>query len=555
MLKLTDLRKTTRRLVKDDDVRVVYPRFLRDRSLGPRIELATRYLEKMVGHARRELDQEVVAQLFGDHKLARCIIACLAACYRYRARTFGEVVAPELVARLAAQGITAPLELRLWLYRRANQALPGFVGGAERAPFLRLAGAELGVAPEEIETLIGLDDPAQAVLTRIGPIPTADDARARYNYEVSAALLANAASVRVSLASKPRDSAVIHLLADQLGVAITLTNRDLTLMGRQDALNGWARHGARLVRLLTTLLVAGVPARKAEALVHAPDGRQWLFRLDAETLGYLGGDAERERVAPIDLRAWAEALGRTDALLAEFAALRRAGTEENWANGWALRRATEPLISADGIMPLLFQAVRGDQRVAIALVPTSEPVIALSAQARVPSIHLRFAEGDPELWDTVETSETGSAPTLVYRARGDLKNLPALLNKATDQVERASNTAQIEALFEEARAAGVLTETALAERLRCAEDEVAERLVAPTLEAARQARGLQYVEGFGLCTAAVLTRARAAAADVAILRERADGPARVVRALGRRLREVTGASEGIECLIAYLGAA
>ena len=75
MLKLTDLRKTTRRVVKDDDLRVVYPRFLRDRSLGPRIELATRYLEKMVGHARRELDQEVVAQLFGDHKLARCIIA------------------------------------------------------------------------------------------------------------------------------------------------------------------------------------------------------------------------------------------------------------------------------------------------------------------------------------------------------------------------------------------------------------------------------------------------------------------------------------------------
>src|SRR5690348_3032948 len=104
MLKLTDLRKTTRRVVKDDDLRVVYPRFLRDRSLGPRIELATRYLEKMVGHARRELDQEVVAQLFGDHKLARCIIACLAASYRYRARSFGEVVAPELVAKLAAQG-------------------------------------------------------------------------------------------------------------------------------------------------------------------------------------------------------------------------------------------------------------------------------------------------------------------------------------------------------------------------------------------------------------------------------------------------------------------
>jgi hypothetical protein len=184
-----------------------------------------------------------------------------------------------------------------------------------------------------------------------------------------------------------------------------------------------------------------------------------------------------------------------------------------------------------------------------------ESMIDANAQARVPLISLRLAEGEPELWDAVELNEVGAAPTLIYRARGDLQTLPGMLNQVTQQVERASNTAQLEALFEEARAAGVLTETALAERLRCAEDEVAERLAAPALEAARQARGLQYVEGFGLCTGAVLTRARAAAEDVAILRERADGPARVVRALGRRLREVTGASEGIECLIAYLGAA
>jgi hypothetical protein len=559
MLKLTDLRKTTRRVVKDDDLRVVYPRFLRDRSLGPRIELATRYLEKMVGHARRELDQEVVAQLFGDHKLARCVIACLAASYRYRARSFGEVVAPKVVVKLAAQGITAPLELRLWVYRRANTALRGFVGGEERAPFLRLAGSELEIAPEEIETLIGLDDPALATLTRIGPIPTADDVRARYNYEVAAALLANAAYVHIPLASKPRDPAAIRLLAEHLDVSITLTNRELTLAGRQDALNGWARHGARVVRLLTTLLVAGLPARKAEALIHAPDGRQWLFRLDAETLNALGGNADCERVAPVDLRAWADALGRTDALLAEFATLRRARADENWAGGWALRRATEPLISADGVTPILFQAMRGDQRVAITLAPAPAPMmgpaIDISAQLRTPVIHLRFAEGDPELWDAAEMSAAHSTSTLVYRARGDLETLPSLLNLTTAQVERASNTAQLEALFDEARAAGVLTETALAERLRCAEDEVAERLSPAALEAARQARGLLYVEGFGLCTGALLTRARAAAEDVAILRERADGPARVVRALGRRLREVTGASEGIECLIAYLGAA
>jgi predicted nuclease of restriction endonuclease-like RecB superfamily len=560
MLKLTDLRKTTRRAGKDGDLRVVYPRFLRDRSLAPRIELATRYLEKMVGHTRRELDQEVVTQLFGDHKLARCVVACLATSYRYRVRSFGEVVAPEIVARFIAQGITAPLELRLWLYRRANRTLPGFVGGEERAPFLRSAGEELGVAPKEIETLIGLDDPAQAMLVRVGPIPSAEDARARFNYEVAAALLASAATVRVSLAGKVHNSTALRDLAERLDVPITLTSRELTLAGRQDALNGWARHGARLVRLLSTLLVAGLPARKAEALIDAPNGQRWLFRLDTEILSYLGASAATELngASSLDLRALTDGLGRTDTLLAEFAALRRAGAAENWADGWALRRASEPLVFAEGIAPVLFQGVRGDQRVMLALAPTSDMGVQQyhAVARRVPLIHLRLANGAPELWDAaVDMDETGATPTLTYRARGDLAVLPALLNQVVARASHLSDTARLEALFDEASETGVLTEGALAERLRCGEDEVAERLAVPTLEAARQARQLQYVEGFGLCTRAVLTRARAAADDVAILRERTDGPARVVRALGRRLREVTGASEGIECLIAYLGAA
>ncbi len=205
MLKLTDIRKTTRRLVKDDERASLSALPARPQPGAAHRAGHPAIWNRCSDTPRRELDQEILMQLFGDHKLARCIVACLATSYRYRAQTFGEIVAPELVAKLAAQGIRAPLELRLWLYRRANQTLPGFVGGEERAPFLRLAGAELGVAPEEIETLIGLDDPAQAMLTRIGPIPTADDVRARYNYEVAAALLANAASVRVSLAAKPRD--------------------------------------------------------------------------------------------------------------------------------------------------------------------------------------------------------------------------------------------------------------------------------------------------------------------------------------------------------------
>jgi hypothetical protein len=66
---------------------------------------------------------------------------------------------------------------------------------------------------------------------------------------------------------------------------------------------------------------------------------------------------------------------------------------------------------------------------------------------------------------------------------------------------------------------------------------------------------MHYIEGFGLCSAQMLMRARAVARDLASQPDRAESAIQRVRVLGRRLREVTGASEGIECLIAYLGAA
>src|SRR5262249_47852693 len=153
MLKLGDLRKTTRR-AKSGDLRVVYPHLLRDHSLAPRIELAIRYLESMVGRPRRELDAEVIVQLFGDHKIARCIVACLGVSYRHRARSFAEVLPSMRVAALAAQGIYGSSELRLWLFRRANLELSGFVAGEERAHFLQTAGEELGLSAEQLETLV-----------------------------------------------------------------------------------------------------------------------------------------------------------------------------------------------------------------------------------------------------------------------------------------------------------------------------------------------------------------------------------------------------------------
>ncbi|HEX6797123.1 MAG TPA: DUF790 family protein [Ktedonobacterales bacterium] len=549
MLRLGDLRKTTRRS-GEGGLRTVYPRFLRDRTLAPRIELAVKYLESMLGRRRRDLDAEVVVQLFGDHKLARCIVACLGESYRYRARTFAELLAPEQCAALAERGIADASSLRLWLYRRVNAELPGFAGAEERAPFLRAAAAELGIAASDVlETLLTLDALVNAILVRSGSQPSSDDVIARYNYATSAALLANASIVRVSLARVPRRPETIRELCRLAGVQGALGGRELVLHGRQDALNNWARNGARLVRLLSALLACGLPARSAEAVVANPTGEDWLFRLDAETLSYLGahshGSADDGAVLDGLLMVWQQA----DALAAEFAALRRSGA----VGGWTLRRAAGPLVVAETVLPALFTCARDGLHVPLVVIPpdsmAGEGLARLAG--RVPLVALAAGE------DAVQVATNdASLPVLRYAERGDTAALPTLLDAAVSGVARKAEEARLGAAIGEALRTGVVTEPRLAHLLGCAEDDVALRVALPAARLARQEPALHYVEGFGLCRGDVLDRAREAAAEVAALRGDAPaGRAWVVRQLGRRLRQVTGASEGIECLIDYLGAA
>ena len=153
-------------------MRVIYPRFQRDASLAPRIEMAIRYMERMLGQPRRALDDEVMVQLFGDHKIARCLVACLGAHYRHRPRALAEVLAPESVTALVAQEITSASALRLWLFRRVNRTLAGFAGREQRAGFLAAAALDLGLDAGLMDSLIALDAPEQAILVRIGPRPT-----------------------------------------------------------------------------------------------------------------------------------------------------------------------------------------------------------------------------------------------------------------------------------------------------------------------------------------------------------------------------------------------
>lgn len=556
MLKLADLRKTTRR-TGTDGRRAVYPTFLRDRSLAPRIELAVRYLESMLGRPRRDLEQEVVIQLFGDHKLARCIVACLAMSYRHESPTFSEVLPADRVSALAEDGIRTASDLRLWVYGLANADHFGFVGAADRAPFLRATGDLVCLAPDQIEPLLVLDSLAQGILRRTGPVPTADDVIARFNHQTVMALLTSSTLVRLSLHRSPADHATILALCERAGVRASLSGRDFVLHGHQDALASWTRHGARLARLLALLLACGLPARSGEALVAAPTG-EWIFRFDDVSLGYLGltpPDAPPLCTSESVLAAWDTA----DRLVSDFAAVRRSGD----ADGWRLRRAPDPLVAAGVLLPSFLVAVRGGDRVPL-IAPPSSPAAAARVRAFAARQPLAVLDpcADGALSPERPANEGDSVASLddfaprTGSGREAAAALPARLASAVARGATRATTHRIVSVMDVVASVGVLTEGRIAERLGCSDDDVAAQLGTPEAIALREAHAIRYVEGFGLCAPDVLAKAQAAAEDVA--RERGGelvGHAWTVRVLGRRLREVTGASEGIECLIAYLGAA
>src|ERR671935_1220667 len=103
---IKDVRFTSRR--NGSGAPTMYPRLLRDRSILPKVDIAIQYFESMVGRERRELEPEVLVHFFGDHKLARCMVACLARAYRYRSPGFEDIVSAAGLRRLQRAGIPSP---------------------------------------------------------------------------------------------------------------------------------------------------------------------------------------------------------------------------------------------------------------------------------------------------------------------------------------------------------------------------------------------------------------------------------------------------------------
>jgi predicted nuclease of restriction endonuclease-like RecB superfamily len=292
---LKDVRLTTRRVrgAGEGDLPALYPRLLRDKSVLPKVNIAIGYFDSMVGTERRELEPELLVQFFGDHKLARCMVGCLARSYRYRSPSLAEVVTPAARRRLLKKGIASPEQLRLTLFDRVNREGDGFLRLVEREPELARMEKSLGLRARELERLLFLDAEEHAMLVRYGDAPRAEDTVAQFNFGVLDTLLRQAEQVDLAiggLASEGMDA--IHRLCAQNEVDAEIKTGSratlLRLRGRQDAMGLWSRHGKRLVRTIVQIVENSGPQILDAAACVALRAKRAILRLTPEALEMLG---------------------------------------------------------------------------------------------------------------------------------------------------------------------------------------------------------------------------------------------------------------------------
>lgn len=336
-----------------------YPRLLRDRSIVPKIDMAIRYFESMLGRERRELESEVLIHFFGDHKLARCIVACLARSYRYYPPQLERVVGPASMRSLREAGLDSPRALRLQLFDFVNDVGSGYLPLVERESALGRLEARLRLEHGDLERLLYLDADEYAILERLGAEPRPQDAAAQYNFTVLTTLLRHAELVELTLTgwTPAAQRAALRLCASN-GVEAErdADGQALRLRGRQDSLGAWGRHGRRVSRTVIQLLERGRQTVTGGVALVAANDRRARLALTAEVLDILAG-------APAPSAGWEAARGWDQETLVNALS----GPRSEWGS-WRVRRAPEASAWASGVVvpELLLQA--GEQRVLLCAV-------------------------------------------------------------------------------------------------------------------------------------------------------------------------------------------
>lgn len=405
-----DIPKMTRK-GKDGAPRRIFPRFIRDQTMHPKVGLAIDYLEGMIGRKRSELSPDVVLDLFGDPKLARCMLACLAESYRYRSLEIAEVVGDDAAVALAGWDLMSPADLRAHLYRLANSTEGGFVGAAERSSFLATAAVPLGLTGDQLSTLLTLDAEPHQRLIRIGPKPESADVVARYNLILLSSVLRNASPLEIS--TPGLDPMIVDTVLSRYGVDGRRSGSDsIRLVGRRNAFGSWASFGPRVSRVALHLLVLSPRPADLHAVIHLGDQVSELT-LDGKSLA---------NVIPAQ-RGAADAAGviRATILDEDVTAHRRRRASVDFA-GWSVRRLSDPIVASDAMLLPDLAFVRGNLVVPIVAIPTGlgreislnaaqvvgaqRPVVALGAfDAQRPSPGV-YALSRPDAGSLIEVLDT-----------------------------------------------------------------------------------------------------------------------------------------------------
>ncbi len=516
--KTSDFKKTARGV---GESRAIYPHQIRDDRHTAAIGFAVAYFERMVGLRRAGFEAEALLEFFGDPRLARGLVACLARTYAWRSLALDEALGAEAADALARAGIARPAELRAALYALANRRFGGFVGPDERPAALLALAEELAatatarheweqrdqpqpgrLTPEQLERALTLDAADEQVLVRLAPPPAPAEVVDQYNFHSLETALCYAERVRLRLHGPvwtmlrsahnlARRYRVTYSVGDLPG-SLFDNRLELTLHGRRDALGGWGRAGRRLARALLRLMAAHPGcAVEGEALTHVA-GRGATLRLDARALAVLGAGAAN--AAPADAwedqsaeelqRAWGRALvrGRTA--------------------GWRLKRDPEPLVGGAALVVPDFALRRGTAGIALCLAPGRAAAEAVAAGLA----------GVGRTATAVVLAHESAAPALkgckalvvtyAERPADAIPRLVAALERAWPRGLLLIRADPWEDLAARVAAEGFVDEVTAASMLGCSAGEVAGQL------RRRAYPGLFALPGLGVCDREVLDEVR-----------------------------------------------
>jgi len=403
--KTNDFKKTTRTTAGE---RVLYPYQIKDDRFTASIGYAIAYYDRMVGRRRGEFEAETLLEFFGDPRLARGLVACLARTYAWREQTFGEALGEQPARLLWRAGLTSPAALRAKLYGLANGRYRGVILPHEREEALVFLCDQISMnqesrperqepskatrrqgdkataseqsailTPAQFERALALDSEDQHVLAKLGPTPEAHQIIALYNYHSLETALCHAEVLRLQLhgpvwniiRSAHNLARRYRLRYEISGAPRTLFDErlELALHGGRDSKSAGhytpTRAGRRVVRALLRLLAAHPDSLDGgAALVHFK-GQKMTLKLDRRALQMLGvaakqsalgadaaiSDAWDEDIAATFQKAWGRAFVR------------------GHTAGWRLRRDPEPLIGEHAIVVPDFALVRGRERLALCL--------------------------------------------------------------------------------------------------------------------------------------------------------------------------------------------